>query len=324
MTRALNILEFHRFCLNDPATALYRRAILERVRPGDVVLDIGAGSGSLSFFACQAGAARVYAVELDGSLELARVLAEHNGYADRVVLLRADAKQVQLPERADVLVTNTLETFGLNGGLLELVVDARERLLRPGAAVLPRSLGLYCAPLELPEFYERRIAFWQHPVHGLDAAPLHRFAVNNMYALMAERAACLADPAQLAAIDLATAQRAAVCGEAQFRVARAGTLHGLLGWFTAGLTPEIQLSNAPGSATTGYNQAFLPLARPLAVAPGDTLRIVLSTYNGTQWRWQVACERQAAPGAAERFEHTTFWGFPLSQEQLQPLEALDC
>ena len=60
-------------------TEAFRRAIESVVRPGDVVLDVGAGSGILSLFAARAGAARVYAVERTTVATVAQMLAAANG-----------------------------------------------------------------------------------------------------------------------------------------------------------------------------------------------------------------------------------------------------
>jgi predicted RNA methylase len=58
-------LEFHAFCLTDTGSRLdqFAAAIAARIRPGDTVVDLGAGTGVLSFLACRAGARRVYAIE---------------------------------------------------------------------------------------------------------------------------------------------------------------------------------------------------------------------------------------------------------------------
>ena len=72
--------EVHRTMICDRVrTEAFRRAIDSVVRPGDVVLDVGAGSGILSVFAARAGAARVYAVERTTVAVLAQELAAANG-----------------------------------------------------------------------------------------------------------------------------------------------------------------------------------------------------------------------------------------------------
>ena len=58
------VLDYHLSMLRDTARMdAFRRAIDASVRPGDVVVDLGCGSGVLSFMACEAGARTVYAIE---------------------------------------------------------------------------------------------------------------------------------------------------------------------------------------------------------------------------------------------------------------------
>jgi SAM-dependent methyltransferase len=99
-------------CLKDMERVLaFQRAIRCVVRPGDIVVDAGAGTGILSFFAAEAGAAKVYAVEIDplmvSSLRLSVAL---NGLEKQIAVVPGDAAEVDLPRDVDVVIGELIET----------------------------------------------------------------------------------------------------------------------------------------------------------------------------------------------------------------------
>ena len=58
-------LDIHRLMVSDEVrTEAYRRALAAAVRPGDVVLDAGAGTGIMGILAALSGAKKVYCVEV--------------------------------------------------------------------------------------------------------------------------------------------------------------------------------------------------------------------------------------------------------------------
>ena len=138
--------EVHRTMICDRVrTEAFRRAIDSVVRPGDIVLDVGAGSGILSMFAARAGAARVYAVERTSAAVLARELAAANGVAEIVQVIHGDVTDVELPERVDVIVSEWLGGFGIDEGMLVPVIVARDRWLKPGGVMIPRLVMAWAA-----------------------------------------------------------------------------------------------------------------------------------------------------------------------------------
>ena len=139
-------IEVHRTMICDRVrTHAFRRAIDAVVRPGDVVLDVGAGSGILSAFAARAGAARVYAVERTAVAALAEELAIANGVGEIVEVIHGDVTDIALPERIDVIVSEWLGGFGIDEGMLVPVIAARDRWLKPGGVMIPRSVTAWAA-----------------------------------------------------------------------------------------------------------------------------------------------------------------------------------
>jgi len=128
-------------CLHDiPRTRLWKEAIEDTVKPGDVVIDAGSGTGILGVFAALAGARRVYCIELHPRfVKLIEHLAERNGVSDIVRVIHGDATTVQIPEKADVLVCELLCTGQFFEPEVQVVNHLRKQL-KPGAAIIPQRV----------------------------------------------------------------------------------------------------------------------------------------------------------------------------------------
>lgn len=99
-------------CLIDEKRAkTFKRAIKNCVKKGDVVVDLGSGTGILALFAAQSGASKVYAVENDpvffSSLEKTIRL---NGFENKIMLLKGDARTIKIPEKVDVVTCEMIAT----------------------------------------------------------------------------------------------------------------------------------------------------------------------------------------------------------------------
>jgi protein arginine N-methyltransferase 1 len=315
------LLNYHRLLLADRVrTESYRQAIFETVRADDVVLDLGTGTGILAFFACQAGARRVYAIESGEIVEIAKQVCMQNGFQDRVVFLNEISTQIELPERVDVIVTETVGNFGLEEGLLSSVIDARDRWLKGNGGVIPRSLELVVVPVELPQEYQQRIDNWKSDLYGLDFSPVRSLATNYFYPVVIERSSFLGHPAPLVRIPLFDVRSANVRSEVLLVATRRGVLHGIAGWFTAELTEDIVLSNGPPLSNPSWRHSFFPLECPLPLLEGDRLRVAIHCVSNAVWRWQVEVRRKGGSGESLReiqFNHSTFWGVALSTEWLR-------
>ncbi len=313
-------LPFHHWLISDTSrTGTYQKAISQVVHKNDVVLDIGAGSGILSFFACLAGARKVYAVEMSGALPLARELCAGNGFNDIVEFRQGRSQEIHLPEPVDVIVSDTGCSFGLQGGLLGILLDARKRFLRPGGRIIPHSLELLLAPVEIKD--GRNLDIWEKDRYGLDLSSLRRFAANTDYHLKVEPEDLLAPPASLTTIHFEEVGSPYVTGETLSAVTRDGVMHGLAAWIALELAPGISFTNSPLAPTVDWLHSFFPIETPVELNRGDRVRAKIQTNNGEVWRWQIEVEdgnsASGKPAVKARFDHSTLWNFPLDPAQVK-------
>lgn len=132
------------YCLFDKdRTDAFKKAIKNTVKKGDVVVDMGSGSGILSLFALEAGAKKVYAVEFDKWMAKKLVdVFSANGFSERVSILNEDICSISLPEKVDVVMG---EMVG-SGLVDELQVPANNHILKyakENVKVLLNKMELY-------------------------------------------------------------------------------------------------------------------------------------------------------------------------------------
>lgn len=277
----------------------YRDAIHRTVRPGDVVVDLGAGTGLLSFFAVQAGARHVYAIEMSDIADAAAELIVANGFQDRITLIRKNSKKVRLPERCDVLVTETLSAFCFDTeNIIEFVADARERFLKPGARIIPESADTFLMPFSSDAFGAGRLP---PRYYDLDFKPFSKRLFKSYCLVPASGRpfSALSQPALCYQIDFRKDTENPGTTFAPFRITTEGRLDGFLGWFEARLCEGVTLSNSPYLPLSHWWQLYLPILEQPHYQAGQTILLYLDpniVAGEAQWKYAV---QSASPKSLE-------------------------
>lgn len=121
----------------------FKRAIFETVKPGDVVVDAGSGTGILGMICVQAGASRVYCLELNGEfIDVISENAQRNGMSDQIIPIAADATSCDLPERVDVIVSEVMSAGFFYEPQLQILNNLK-RFLKPGGKLIPKGMENY-------------------------------------------------------------------------------------------------------------------------------------------------------------------------------------
>lgn len=314
-----SVLDYGHMARDGVRMDAYARAIERVVRPGAVVVDLGAGTGILSLLAARAGAARVHAIEPNPAIGLLTALAAENGLADRITIHAATSFDVVLDEEADVIIGDLRGSLPLFDDNLAAVRDACARWLKPDGVLLPARDRLFVAVVEA-DGMAREVARASEGFErcGLAADALRISVHNDVYT---DRAApiqatdVITTSEVWGVIDYRTRIEGVVEGTVELVATRAGFAHGLALWFEATIFGELGFCNAPGHAMR-YARLFLPFIERVSLVAGDVTRVtVRADERGELWGWDVeVCDAHRETKAS--FRQSTFLGSPISAETL--------
>jgi type I protein arginine methyltransferase len=162
-------------------TATYAKFILTNPElfKDATVLDVGCGTGILSLFAARSGAKRVIAVDASDIAERAEKIIKANGF-DHVItyavasfyfcvmltvysVVRGKVEQIQLPDdikQVDIIISEWMGYALLYESMLDSVLHARDRFLRPGGVMAPSQTRMLLGLCDASDIYKERVAFW--------------------------------------------------------------------------------------------------------------------------------------------------------------------
>lgn len=125
-------------------TSTYQKAIISNSADfrDKVVLDVGAGSGILSFFAVQSGARKVYAVEASSMAKHAELLVFNNKLQNKIQVIPGKIEEITIPESVDIIISEPMGYMLFNERMLETYLHAK-KWLRPGGKMFPSRGDLH-------------------------------------------------------------------------------------------------------------------------------------------------------------------------------------
>lgn len=268
---------YHWRMLRDrPRNAVYARAIARTVRPGMTVLEIGTGAGLLALIAARAGA-RVITCEANPMIAAAaREIVRRNGLSDRITVVakpsHALVPGVELPEPADLLVHEIFGDTLFNEGVVASLTDARRRLVKQDAIILPRSAELRIAlagcatgedaPLGAPEGFDLTpFDLLQRP------APLRIDRTSTRWERRSEACSVLAT-------DFTQSDIAANRSETVRLTSCGGRVHGVAQWMRIDFGDGDVLENDPfGTQASHWKAPLFDLDEPIDTDPRDLFDI---------------------------------------------------
>lgn len=237
----------------------FKSAIFHAVKPGAKVLELGGGTGVLSFFAAQA-ASKVYCVEFNPDMvREARKFLAMNENGHKVEVIHADASEYLPPEPVDVVICEMIHVGMVREKLVEVIESFKRRYLArfggPLPVFLPEAVIMAVQPLQQEYDFE-----------GFQAPIVQFQAANAVYPGTVE----LAQPAVYSILDFKQPVDSLIAWEGRFQVEKAGRLNALR-FITKNV---LYIIEEQGTTVDWLNHyMMLPLARPLDVRAGDVVQV---------------------------------------------------
>jgi len=284
----INVENHHAMLRDYIRMAAYRRAIERAVQNDTVALDLGCGSGILSFFAVTAGAHKVFSIERRPDIILlAEELAKANGLNDKIEFIEGSSSHInesRVFPKANLLIAEILGNGILEENVLEYTIDARRRFLSMNANMIPAKLDIYFFAFDSGMTLNR----WQEvhelkDLYGYDFTTLGQVlcakATTRMDRYNSVVNKTMSDPVLVKSLDFRTIEESVFANRFELVALEDGNITSFCGYFKAHLDEETILTNSPWAPSTHWTQLVYTLAAPRPVKKGEIITMEV-IYDG--------------------------------------------
>ena len=255
--------EFHEVMLNDTERMeAFREAIREQVKEGDVVVDLGTGTGVLARFAFEAGASKVYGIEFNETIleEAKKNLVE---FGNKFIPILGNSINVELPEKADVVISETIGNFADNENCVLYLKDAKRRFLKKDGVMIPSQIDQVIVPVNAPEA-DRQIS-------KLDSL--------NYFETVIPKTDHVASPIKVHEFVFDEDEDVEYDRKTIFHLKKNSVITGFKGWFVAKLSDRVEINTEEVRNDSSWNHFYIPV-EPLECKSDMAIRVWIKKYNG--------------------------------------------
>lgn len=276
----------------------YYKAIQKHVKEGDVVIDLGTGTGILSFMASKKNPKTIFAIEHGNIIESAKKAAVQNGIKN-IKFINMNSKDFTSDEKVDILIHEQIGALLFDENMVDNILDLRDRILKKGGKILPGRFEYFVEPVHIKN--EETVPYiWEQNIHGINFECFsdlkHEIGGNYGRLLIRPDAVdyFLSEPERILYFDMETMSRDIIPNkfELKRKVLRSGELNGLIIFFNIIFDEDITLSTSPFISKTHWN---IPLLRTESVQckVGDILKINFEMEDPSDintYKW--SCEKE--------------------------------
>lgn len=290
------MIELQRKLLGDKVRNKALIAALKKVvKAGMTVVDVGAGTGYLSFLAEKLGAKECILIEhSEDESTLSKKLAKRNGMK-KCRFVAAHSHIAKNIPKADLVISETLGNYALEEHLVENMEDAK-KFLKPEGVLMPLSLTQFVVPV-VTDRLQKEIDIWNEIEGGFDLQEAREASLHNMYVKTVRTSDLMPGKDSAKAwdtMDFSKKQSSRRRGEVVWNADKATTIHGFCLYWETELAPGITLSTSPSSPLTHWEQIYLPLLTPVEVREDEAIKLILTSDTrhevGVRVTWQIGSQ----------------------------------
>jgi len=196
--------------------------------------------------------------------------------------------------------------FLLYESMLDTVLLARDKYLKPDGLIFPDTAMMYLAAIEDQDYKQEKINFWDN-VYGFDYSCIKDIALREPLVDTVDLKAVVTNPCQIKHIDLRTAKKEDLAFTTNFSLTatRNDYVHAFLAWFDIAFNcchKPVKFSTGPHAKYTHWKQTVFYTTDTLMVSEGEnitgTLKCAPNTRNNRDLDINIAYK------TSEAEEHT--------------------